>query len=227
MELHSYPLHIGDLAAATQGLSLTERGAYRSLLDQYYAHEKPLPLDHRELYRMAIAITPVERKAVDYVLKFFDKREDGYHQKRCDYEIEAYRARTQSARESAQARWNNRNAKAYANASPTAQISHDERNANQNHKPHTPIAPMPGFDRFWSAWPASKRKINRKGCLSVWERGGLEPLADAIVAHVQAIKETQQWRIGYDPAPLTYLNQRRWEDGLPGELEPARRKIAL
>jgi uncharacterized protein YdaU (DUF1376 family) len=150
--VHSYPLHIGDLAAATQGLSLAERGAYRVLLDQYYAHEEPLPLDHREIYRMAIAISPAERKSVDYVLKFFDKREDGYHQKRCDEEIAAYRERSESARRSVSARWNKRNTANNTNVPANVSKAYVKRNTslNQNHKP--PIAPLGVRLEVWESW---------------------------------------------------------------------------
>lgn len=68
------------------------------------------------------------------------------------------------------------------------------------------------FGRFWESWPSSERKVAKAKCAEVWRRRQLDPLADQIIAHVGAMKETEQWRRGYDPAPLTYLNQRRWED---------------
>lgn len=75
-----------------------------------------------------------------------------------------------------------------------------------------PVTP-PGFVRFWSAWPRSPRKVAKAECLKRWCKRGLESQAGAIVADVEAMKATKQWRDGFDPAPLTYLNQRRWEDG--------------
>ena len=104
--MNHYPHHIGDFAKKTKGLSLTEKGAYRELLDQYYANEAPLPLDRREIYRMAVAATPAERKAVDYVLgKYFVERTDGYHQKRANEEIELYRKRKKAGASGANSRW--------------------------------------------------------------------------------------------------------------------------
>lgn len=83
----------------------------------------------------------------------------------------------------------------------------------------TPLPPdggLPvGFTRFWEAWPRSPRKVGRADCCKRWKRQGLEALADQIVANVQAMCETDQWRRGFEPAPATYLNGRRWEDGLP------------
>jgi hypothetical protein len=52
-------------------------------------------------------------------------------------------------------------------------------------------------------------------CLAVWVTQGLESIVETIIAHVVAMAKSQQWRDGYEPAPLTYLRQRRWEDGLP------------
>jgi uncharacterized protein YdaU (DUF1376 family) len=131
--MNHYPKHIGDFAAATQGLSLTERGAYEALLDQYYVHEAPLPLDRREVYRMAVTTTSAERKAVDYVLtRYFREEGDGWHQKRADAEIAAYREKAAKASASASIRWSGRNANASPRPTPDAMRTHSEGNANQN-----------------------------------------------------------------------------------------------
>jgi hypothetical protein len=71
-----------------------------------------------------------------------------------------------------------------------------------------------GFASFWSEWPGTPRKVAKAKCLERWRKAGLEAIAGNIVAHVHREKaENQQWRDGYEPAPMTYLNQRRWEDG--------------
>lgn len=69
------------------------------------------------------------------------------------------------------------------------------------------------FSRFWTVWPKSERKANRRGCLEKWRKDGLDAVADQIIAHVEAMAGSKQWQDGYDPLPMTYLNQRRWEDG--------------
>lgn len=90
--MNFYPHHIGDYSKDTSHLSMVEDGAYRRLMDRCYATEKPLPLDPREIYRVARANTATERKAVDAVLaEFFCKEDDGYHQKRCDEELALFR----------------------------------------------------------------------------------------------------------------------------------------
>ena len=71
-----------------------------------------------------------------------------------------------------------------------------------------------GFNRFWQTWPSTERKVAKAKCAERWRKARLEEIADEIVEHVETMRGTRQWREGYEPAPLTYLNQRRWEDGV-------------
>jgi hypothetical protein len=73
---------------------------------------------------------------------------------------------------------------------------------------------LPGFARFWDAWPKSERKDARGKCHDVWVKAKAEPHADRIVAHVERLKVSRNWTKDggeFIPAPLTYLNQRKWE----------------
>lgn len=89
-----------------------------------------------------------------------------------------------------------------------------EQEQEQKKKLSSARADMPaGFARFWSAWPKSDRKVAKAACAKRWRSRGLEVQAEVIVAHVEAMRESRQWRDGYEPAPLTYLNQERWRDG--------------
>ncbi|MGZ8132560.1 hypothetical protein ACXU40_09230 [Bordetella bronchiseptica] len=91
--------------------------------------------------------------------------------------------------------------------------------SSSSYKNNTPLPPggglPPGFVRFWDAWPKSPRKVDKADCCKRWKRHGLETLADEIVKHVEAMCESEQWKRGYEPAPATYLNGRRWEDDMP------------
>lgn len=81
-----------------------------------------------------------------------------------------------------------------------------------------PSAPE-GFSRFWQAWPKSERKQARGQCLKAWQRAGAEKCAVTVLAHVERMKLSESWtkEAGqFVPAPLVYLNQRRWE-GADGE----------
>lgn len=88
----------------------------------------------------------------------------------------------------------------------------------EDDKKHTSASP-PGsrFDEFWGTWPQSARKVGKAKCLDHWKRHKLDDLADQIIAHVRIMKNTSQWQTGYEPAPMTYLNGKRWLDGVPVE----------
>lgn len=85
--------HIGDDAEATEHLSILEYGAYRRLIRKYYASERALPVEIDRVQRLVGARTEEERLAVEAVLhEFFELRDDGWHQDRCDEIIAAYQA---------------------------------------------------------------------------------------------------------------------------------------
>jgi uncharacterized protein YdaU (DUF1376 family) len=84
-----YPHFIGDYARDTQDLTLMEHGAYRVLLDHYYAQHGDVPADVGKLYRVCNAVTAAERKAVQSIAdRFFSVNGDGRrHNRRADEEI--------------------------------------------------------------------------------------------------------------------------------------------
>lgn len=87
--MNYYRRYSGDYLRDTARLNLTEHGAYTLLMDYYYSDEKPLPVDHGELFLMVRAMRPEDQAAVEKVLSiYFTKRQDGYHQKRIDKEIQ-------------------------------------------------------------------------------------------------------------------------------------------
>ena len=130
--MHYYSHNIGDYRRDTTHLSLLEHGVYRQLMDTYYLSEKPLTPDHADLMRTHCARTADEVRAVENVLKdFFVSTPEGYIHKRCDVEIEAFHSKSDSARESAKARW----ARVRAEKEADAMRTHSEGNAN--HKPLT------------------------------------------------------------------------------------------
>lgn len=76
---------ISDYRGKTQGLSLAEIGAYDILLDEYYAHERPLPASKDALYRICGAFTADEQKAVDSIVgRFFVDSPEGLRNKKAD-----------------------------------------------------------------------------------------------------------------------------------------------
>lgn len=91
----------------------------------------------------------------------------------------------------------------------------------------TPIVPATEkFEDFWKVYPGP-RKIGKAKCLLHWRTHGFDVIADQILLHVAAMAQTPQWREAegkFIPAPLTYLNQRRFEDGFP---EAPRVRLAI
>lgn len=76
------------------------------------------------------------------------------------------------------------------------------------------LQPTPEFERFWTAWPRSERKQSKGKCLSVWKKGGFDSKVGEILTHVEALRASPSWKKEggqFIPAPLVYLNQRRWE----------------
>ena len=68
------------------------------------------------------------------------------------------------------------------------------------------------FDEFWNLYPPV-RKNNKKGCMEKWQAKDLDLIADKVIGYVKTMKETKQWKEGFVPAPMTLINQERWEDG--------------
>lgn len=99
-----------------------------------------------------------------------------------------------------------------------SQEQEQEQEQDKEHGGSTPSKPRTQsasrFAEFWQAWPAGPRKQARAECEKKWKARGLDSLADEIVGHVRSLLKTKQFQ-EFTPSPLTYLNQRRWEDGAP------------
>ena len=97
--MNFYKHHLGDYDGATAHLSWDEDLAYRRLLNVYYRLEAPIPKDPGATYRLVRALTKSQKEAVTSVLhEFFEERDDGWHNQRCDEEILAYRAQCETNR---------------------------------------------------------------------------------------------------------------------------------
>lgn len=100
---------------------------------------------------------------------------------------------------------------------PSKPLRSQDQDQDQEQK-KTPSAKAPvelvGFAKFWAAWPKSDRKEAKGKCLEAWIKARAEPVSDEVLAHVERQKLTPMWtkQSGeFVPAPLVYLNQRRWE----------------
>jgi len=138
--MHYYQFNIGDYRRQTGHLSLVEHGIYRSLLDTYYLTEQPLCADHAKLMRSHCVRTSEEMQAFENVINdFFILDGEVYKHKVCDEVICKYREKSEKAKKSAKARWDNANAsKKHANASKSdANAVRSSCESDANHKPIT------------------------------------------------------------------------------------------
>ena len=197
-----YKFYLGDYITHTNHLSDAEDLAYRRLLDLYYISEKPIPLETESVARKIRLDLDITESVLD---EFFDKGVDGYRNHRCDMEIAKYQHQVENNRQLGK-----------RGGRPSKTESKTESKAKDNPKKiqiqNKNIYTSSKFNDFWNAWPSSKRKVAKAECQKKWAKAGLDSVAEAIVLHVNAIKGTEQWTSGFEPAPLTYINQRRWED---------------
>jgi len=222
--MNFFKLYIGDYQRDTAHLSIAEHGAYMLMLQHYYATEKPLP-EGKSLHRMLRAQDKSERDAIDAVAdQFWTRSSEGLINGRADAEIVKANAQAETNGRIAKEREAHRKAQRDKHEQSTNRATNDQPNQTPDTNTNTPPPPdggsdPAGFAEFWDSWPQSPRKVARKQCCAKWKRHGLKSQLPAILAHVEAMKHSKQWRDGYEPAPLTYLNQERWGDGLPVEAE--------
>jgi len=198
-----YKFHIGDYLTHTVHLSDAEDLAYRRLLDLYYMSEKEIPLNTELVARKIRLDLDITETVLD---EFFEKTETGYFNARCDAEVAKYNSQVAINRELGKRGGRPKKTESEPNTNPI-QIQKQKQKKDIS----SPAAPL-RFNEFWDAWPTSKRKVGKAACNARWMKMGLDPLADKIIASVGRLKSTEQWTTGFEPAPMTFINQRRWED---------------
>jgi uncharacterized protein YdaU (DUF1376 family) len=235
--MNYYKFHIGDYLTRTMHLAEAEDLAYRRLLDLYYVTERPLSGDMDELVKRI----RLDADVIEPVLEeFFELTDDGWYNERCDDEIKKYRRfvkhnqqialkqgklRTQKAAgkrlrkgsEQVEPAVDRRDILRSACGEPEGEPAVDQTNNQEpitKKKDSSSTASTP-FETFWTTWPASNRKVAKAACEKIWKSRKLDDTAPEIIAHVRAMKQTEQWRDGFEPAPKTYLTQSRWLDDLP------------
>lgn len=219
-----YKFHIGDYLTHTVHLSDAEDLAYRRLLDLYYMSEKMIPLDTDSVARKI----RLDLDITESVLKeFFEHTENGYINSRCDAEIAKYQSQVAVNRALGKkgGRPKTRMDKGFKKVeSESATESEPNNNPKKIQIQKKNINTSSKFDEFWQLWPSSKRKVAKSECEKKWLKHDLDLVATKILSHVSQLKRSEQWLSGFDPAPLTYINQRRWEDD-DSQQAPARRVI--
>lgn len=200
--------NLGDYAKDTKGLTPTQHGVYRLLLDEYYVHEHELSLDERDLMNTIGCKSKPEREAVKFVLgKFFRRTEAGWWHKRCDEEIAKYKERSSKARASAGKRWGimptqcEGNANADANALPTQCEGNASRAMLPPPTSHTPPPRKKNKDNAPAALSASDLEAEgipidvAKQWLQVRREKGAKTLSPLAWEGVKSEAEKAGWPI--------------------------------
>jgi uncharacterized protein YdaU (DUF1376 family) len=212
--MHYYQFNIGDYASHTRHLTLLEDLAYRRLLDAYYLQERPLNAGITSVARQ-INMRDHETEVKAVLEEFFELTDDGWVSRRADREIEHFQAKKEQASRAGKA-----SAERRSNARSTdVQPTNNQEPITKNQVKAISSADA-DFERFWQVWPVSQRKVAKAKCLDIWKRRKLSEVGEKIVAHVAAMKTTKQWLDGFEPAPVTYLNQSRWQDEMPAVAKP-------
>jgi len=125
--LFYYQHHVGDYRRDTGHLTLLEHGIYRQLLYLYYISEKPIDAT---AIRLICVRTTDECEAYNRVLAdFFVERDGVYFHRRCEFEIQRFKDKSDKAKQSIKTRWNkNKELMPDTNVLPT----NNEGNTNQS-----------------------------------------------------------------------------------------------
>ena len=109
--MHYYQFNIGDYQSHTSHLSEIEDLVYRRLLDWYYLHEYPIPLDESEVSRQIRMRSHTESIAI-VLREYFVCTENGWIHHRANKEIAKADEKSEKASASAKARWSKKDANA-------------------------------------------------------------------------------------------------------------------
>ena len=172
--MHYYQFNIGDYKSHTEHLSEMEDLAYRRLLDWYYLHECPLPLDQNEIARQIRMRSHSDCIAV-VLREYFEETENGFIHSRADKEIAKAGEKSNKASQSAKARWQQKSNKNKdldndANALQTQSESNatqDTIHITQDTKPKkkkaTDVVLLPDWIPLetWAAFLEMRKKIKK------------------------------------------------------------------
>lgn len=207
-------LYIADYLADTAHLSAAQHGAYLLLIMNYWQTGRALPADDSKLARIA-RMTPKEWAEHGPMLaEFFHDIDGAWHHKRIDHELDAVRAKSDSARNArAQRKSYERRTPAPTNVERTpnhTDTDTDTDTETDTEKKDTPSdAIADEFDgQFWPAYPLRKAKgAALKAYRSARKRTTLTVILTALDKQRSVFAEPK-----YSPHAATWLNGDRWLD---------------
>lgn len=128
----------------------------------------------------------------------------------------------ESAKKRAQAAKRKSKQRAQEVTEPAGQMSRSERDKSVTREekrreyslnPHKPPSKGGGVSRFDEWWAMYPKKVGKKAVRQKWKARKLDDRADELIHDVlRRTDQDRQWRQGFIPNPLTYINGDRWED---------------
>lgn len=164
--MHYYQFNIGDYKSHTEHLSEMEDLTYRRLLDWYYLHEQPIPLDQTETARQIRMRSHSDCIAV-VLQEYFELTESGWIHHRADREIAKTCEKSAKASVSAKARWNKGSDANALQTQSESNATHNTRHKTQDteHKKKATVVAAPEgvsqsvWDQFISHRKSKKAKV--------------------------------------------------------------------
>ena len=218
--MYYYQFNIGDYQSHTSHLSEMEDLVYRRLLDWYYLHECPIPLDESEVSRQIRMRSHTESIAI-VLQEYFERTDDGWIHHRANKEIAKAGDKSEKAKASANARWGKKD----ANALPTQSDSNATHNTlpitqdteHQTQKNATVVAtPIGVSDSVWQEFIAHRKSkkarvtqlvidgIQKEASIAGWSLE--DALKETIVRNWQSFKA--DWVKDENLSKTGQMNQR-------------------
>lgn len=181
---------------------LTGYGIFWALVEDLYSNANALPLDYECIaFDLRCEETVLRSVMNDFDLFILD--DVSFGSMSIQRRLEERDSKSLKARESARKRWDKSDRN--ANALPTQ----SDRNAIKEIKEKKEKL----FARFWGEYPVKKSKPEAQ---KAWMKLDLGIMETAIT-HIPIMISTPLFPGQVMPYPATYINQRRWEDELPGK----------
>lgn len=162
--MHYYQHHIGDFIKDTANLDDHQLATYMRLLWRYYTDEKPIS---DELEDVAFAMRSDEKTVRLLLRHYFRETTEGWRHNRCDREIADFHAKADKARESAKARWKNKNPM-QTQSERNANVSENDASIvkiDANQEPITNISITNVIDKRKSAISSKPEDVEQK----IWD----------------------------------------------------------
>jgi uncharacterized protein YdaU (DUF1376 family) len=161
-KMHYYQFNIGDYQSHTSHLSDMEDLAYRRLLDWYYLHELPIPLEVTEVARQIRMRTHSDCIA-SVLQEYFERTDDGWIHNRADKEIAKVGEKSEKASASAKARWKKKDANALPTQSEgnaTQDTEHITQDTRHKKKTTSVVCPPDVEQQIWDDWKQLRKAKN-------------------------------------------------------------------